>query len=124
MFVLGCVAAPVVLAAANVRLDSYSIEKRALPAPIETADANGVARTISNVHVVRIKGVIPTNQAHPVQLFIGDTPIREYGATKDGIYFNVYDPKQLRQLHGKPFKFATHKQGLQQTGLVFNAPAE
>ena len=124
MFLLGCLAAPAVLAAPNVRLDSYAIEKRPLSATLQVQDAGGGARSINHVYVVRIKGVVPTNFAHPVQIFIGDMAIREYGATKDGIYFKVYDPQVLRQLHGKPFKYVMHGQPGKQTALVFNAPAE
>lgn len=119
-----CLAAPTVLAATAVRLDSYSIDKSPLPAPLSVPDAAGVARTADHVYVVRIKGVIPTTQAHPVRLFIGDTPIREYGATRDGIYFKVYDLGLLRQLHGKPFRYLVPGQSATQTALIFHAPAE
>lgn len=124
MFVLGCAATPMAFAATNVRLDSYSVEKQQLLAPAEVRDANGAARSVNAMYVVRVKGLIPTNQAHPVQIFIGDTPIREYGATKDGIYFKVSDPTLLRQFHGKPFRFVTHAQPAKQSALIFNAPAE
>jgi hypothetical protein len=121
---LAAAAATTSFAAPPVRLDSYSVEKRALREAVESVDADGARRPFNQVYVVRLKGVIPTTQAHPVKLFIGDMPVQEYGATKDGVYFHIYDPKQLRNLHGKAFRFATHGKGPQQSALVFNAPAE
>jgi hypothetical protein len=123
MLVLGCLAAPG-LFAANVRLDSYSIEKKALTAPQAARDAAGAERSFNAVYLVKVKGVVPTNYALPVQLFVGDIPVREYGATKDGIYFKVYDPRVLKQMHGKPFRYAAAGSAARQTALVFKAPAE
>lgn len=125
MLLLGCLATPGLLAANKVRLDSYSVERRQLPAPRIARDANGGERAVDRVYVVKVKGVVPSNHAMPVQLFIGDTPIREYGATQDGIYFKVYDPRVMGQLHGKPFRYATaDSRGVRQTALIFKAPAE
>ncbi|QAU32996.1 hypothetical protein [Janthinobacterium sp. 17J80-10] len=123
MLVLGCLAAPG-LFAANVRLDSYSVEKKQLPAAMAARDAAGAERAFDKVYLVKVKGVIPTNYAQPVQLFIGDMPIREYGATRDGIYFKVYDPLVLKQMHGKPFRYAADAKATRQSALIFKAPAE
>lgn len=123
MLLLGCLAAPG-LFAANVRLDSYSIEKKALAAPQAARDAAGAERAFNAVYLVKVKGIVPTNYALPVQLFIGDVPVREYGATKDGIYFKVYDPQVLKKMHGKPFRYAAAGSAARQTSLVFKAPAE
>lgn len=123
MLLLGSLAAPG-LFAANVRLDSYSIEKKSLAAPQAAKDAAGVERAFNAVYLVKVKGVVPTNYALPVQLFVGDIPVREYGATKDGIYFKVYDPQVLRQMHGKPFRYAAANSAARQTSLMFRAPAE
>ncbi len=123
MLLLGGLAAPA-LFAANVRLDSYSVEKRQLPAAVAARDAGGAERAFDKVFLVKVKGVVPTNHALPVQLFVGDMPIREYGATKDGIYFKVYDPRVLKQMHGKPFRYAADAKAARETSLIFKAPAE
>ncbi len=123
MFLLGCLAAPG-LFAADVRLDSYAIEKKTLPAAMAARDAAGAERAFGEVYVVKVKGVVPTNHALPVQLFVGDMPIREYGATRDGIYFKVYDARVLKQMHGKPFRYAANAKAARQTSLIFKAPAE
>ncbi len=123
MLLLGGLAAPAVFAA-NVRLDSYSIEKRQLPAAMAARDAAGAERAFDKVYLVKVKGVVPANHALPVQLFVGDMPIREYGATKDGIYFKVYDPRVLKQMHGKPFRYAADAKAARPTSLIFKAPAE
>ncbi|TCS33749.1 hypothetical protein EDC30_11539 [Paucimonas lemoignei] len=124
MLLLGCLAAPGLYAANNVRLDSYSIEKKALVAPQAARDAAGAERSFHAVYLVKVKGIVPTNYALPVQLFVGDIPVREYGATRDGIYFKVYDPQVLKKMNGKPFRYATVGKAAQQTALVFKAPAE
>ena len=123
MLLLGCLAAPG-LFAANVRLDSYSIEKKQLAAPLTARDAAGAEHNFKAVYLVKVKGVVPTNHALPVQLFVGEYAIREYGATRDGIYFKVYDPLVLRQMHGKPFRYAAEAKAARQTALIFKAPAE
>jgi hypothetical protein len=112
------------LFAATIQLDSYSIEKRPLPTPMVALDAAGNTRTFDVEYLVKVKGAVPTTRALPVYMFIGDYPIREYGATADGIYFRVTDPQVLRQMHGKPFRYAVNAQAVRQTPLIFRAPTE
>ena len=97
---------------------------RWLRSAMAAGEGPAAARGFNAVYLVKVKGVVPVNHALPVQLFVGDTPIREYGATKDGIYFKVYDPRVLKQMHGKPFRYATGAKAARQTALIFKAPAE
>lgn len=123
MFLLGCLAAPLAVAA-NVRLDAVSVEKKLLPNPTNAPDAAGIERPFGAVYLVRVKGAIPTQYALPVHLFVGHHPIREYGATPDGIYFKVYDPSLVKSLHGKPFRYAIDGKSVRETALIFKAPIE
>jgi hypothetical protein len=107
--------------AGDVRLDSYSVERQHLKAPRSVRDVNGQRRFYSDVYIVKLKGDIPIYRAVPVQLFIGDDPIREYGATAGGIYFKVYEFEQLRRWDGKAFRYALRPGELTQTALTFHA---
>lgn len=122
LIALACLLASNIATADQVRLESVSVHKQ-IPAQV-SAEPGAESQAAPVEYVVRIKGTLPTARALPVQLFIGDYPIREYGTTSDGIYFKLRDPQLLRQLHGKPFRYATGPGTPRQTGLVFQAPAE
>lgn len=105
--------------AAEVRMDSYAVERLALRSPVYATDAAGRKRLFNEVYIVSIKGSIPAFGARPVQIFIGEEPVREYGSTSDGIYFKVYDPDQLQRWDGKPIRYVIWPGKLQDSGLVF-----
>lgn len=105
--------------AAEVRMNSYSVERQALPAPAYANDAAGRRRLFNEVYIVHIKGSIPTFGALPVQIFIGEEPVREYGSTSDGIYFKLYDPDQFQRWNGKPIRYLIWPGTMQNSGLVF-----
>lgn len=112
-----------IASAADVRVDSYVLEKQTLKTPRVAADARGEKRSFSEVYVVKLKGNIPTYGAMPVLLFIGDEPIREYGATPDGVYFKVYDRSQLQRWAGKPIRYALRPGEMHDTGVIFRGDA-
>lgn len=105
--------------AAEVRMNSYSVERQALRAPAYATDTAGRRRLFNEVYIVSIKGSIPTFGALPVQIFIGEEPVREYGSTGDGIYFKVYDRDQLQRWNGKPIRYVIWPGTIQESGLVF-----
>lgn len=110
-----CVSAP----AAEVRMDSYLVERQALRSPVYASDAAGRRRIFNEVYIVSIKGSIPTFGALPVQIFIGEEPVREYGSTSDGVYFKVHDRDQLQRWDGKPIRYVIWPGTVQNSGLVF-----
>lgn len=114
---------PSIAWAGEVQLYSYAVEKQSLKAPVMKADARGEKRQFDSVYIVRIKGQIPVHRAVPVQLFIGDHPIREYGSTGDGIYFKVYDVALLRRWHGKSIRYAVKPNEIRDSGLTFHSDA-
>ena len=105
--------------AADVRMNSYSIERQALRAPAYATDTAGRRRLFNEVYIVSIKGSIPTFGALPVQIFIGEEPVREYGGTGDGIYFKVHDAYQLQRWAGKPIRYVIGPGMVRDSGLVF-----
>jgi hypothetical protein len=57
------------------------------------------------VHVVKIYVTMPPARGKGWNLYVGDTKIEEYGGFGEGIFFKVYDPKDLDALKGKPIRF-------------------
>ena len=54
----------------------------------------------TQVHVVKLYVDMPVS-AEAAVLYIGDERIPEYGGFSEGIFFKVYDPKQLEAWQGK-----------------------
>jgi hypothetical protein len=106
-------------AARDVQLQSLAIEKQTLKTSVTAIDVAGRRRAFNEVFIVRIKGRIPVYDALPVQLLIGDEPVREYGASGDGIYFKVYDPEWLKRWQGKPIRYVVPPGKAIDSGLLF-----
>src|SRR6478736_4193391 len=68
------------------------------------SDAAAAAQE-EQVHVVKIYVTMPPARAKGWNLYIGDTKIEEYGSFGEGIFFKVYDPKDLDAWKGKPVRF-------------------
>ena len=56
------------------------------------------------VHVVKIYVDMPAPGAQACLLHIGDEKIKEYGGFAEGVFFKVYDRKQLQSWEGKPVR--------------------
>jgi hypothetical protein len=91
--------------AATVGLNSYEIVQVELKKPVRLRDAEGKEQTYERAYLVTLKGTFPRDQGIGMELFIGDYRVPEYGGTKDGIYFRIYDEKILNSLEGKDFRY-------------------
>jgi hypothetical protein len=88
-----------------VRLISYEIAQLELKKTVRLLDAEGKEQKYDRAYVVTLKGTFPLNQALGLELYIGDYRIPEYGSTRDGLYFRIYDEKLLARLEGKEFRY-------------------
>lgn len=88
-----------------VRLLSYEIAQLELKKTVRLLDTEGKEQKYDRAYVVTLKGTFPLNQALGLELFIGDYRIPEYGSTRDGLYFRIYDEKLLARLEGKEFRY-------------------
>jgi hypothetical protein len=88
-----------------LRLISYEIAQLELKKPIRLLDREGKEQKYDRAYLVTLKGTFPLNQALAFELFIGDYRIPEYGSTRDGLYFRIYDERVLARLEGKEFRY-------------------
>ncbi|WP_372364586.1 hypothetical protein [Candidatus Uabimicrobium sp. HlEnr_7] len=84
----------------NVALRACRVTQKTLRKPISQGKS-----TYTNVYVISIDADLPNNYAIPVDIFVGDYQITEYGGTSTGIYFHIYNPQQLVSLNGKPIAY-------------------
>ena len=104
----------------GVEIRSYEIALADLDHP-ETRIADGVRRTFSQVYIVELKGDFGEIGAIPVDVYIGDHKIEEYGGTHDGIYFKVYDEALFDRLEGQPFAYGFEGEKVETLDLRFTA---
>ena len=90
---------------AAVALHSYEIVRLELKKPFHLRDAEGKEQSYDRAYLVTLKGTFPRDQGIGMELYIGDYRVPEYGGTKDGIYFRIYDEKILNSLEGKEFRY-------------------
>jgi hypothetical protein len=88
-----------------VRLISYEIAQLELKKTVRLLDTEGKEQKYDRAYVVTLKGTFPLNQALGLELYIGDYRVPEYGSTRDGLYFRIYDEKLLARLEGKEFRY-------------------
>jgi len=88
-----------------IRLNSYDIVQLELKKPMRLRDSEGKEQSYDRAYLVTLKGTFPRDQAIGFELYIGDYRIPEYGGTRDGLYFRIYDPKLLQRLEGKEFRY-------------------
>jgi len=86
-------------------LKSYDVALVTLETPVTRADSTGRNVTLREVYLVRLLGKFPVNYAKPMELFIGDRKIGEYGSMPGGIYFIVLDKASLDHFAGKEFGY-------------------
>lgn len=73
-----------------------------------------------DVYAVKLHVNMPPPRAEGYVLYIGDTKIDAYGPFAEGIFFKVYDAKDLAALSGKPVRFAMKGEGTE-LGVTFPA---
>jgi hypothetical protein len=88
-----------------IRLTSYEVVQLELKKPMRMRDAEGKEQSYDRAYLVTLKGNFPLFQGHGLELFIGDYRVPEYGSTRDGLYFRIYDQKLLVSLEGKEFRY-------------------
>jgi hypothetical protein len=87
------------------QLVSYEVVQLELKKSVKLRDTEGKEQSYDRAYLVTLKGTFPLNQAIGFELFIGDYRIPEYGSTRDGLYFRIYDAKLLERLEGKDFRY-------------------
>jgi hypothetical protein len=98
--------------AATVGLNSYEIVQVELKKPVRLRNAEGKEQTYERAYLVTLKGTFPRDQGIGMELFIGDYRVPEYGGTKGGVYFRIYDEKILNSLEGKDFRYRIGRTGI------------
>jgi hypothetical protein len=88
-----------------IRLTSYEITQLELTKTVRLLDTEGKEQKYDRAYVVTLKGNFPLNQGLGFELYIGDYRIPEYGGTRDGLYFRIYDEKLLSRLEDKDFRY-------------------
>lgn len=88
-----------------IRLISYEVAQLELKKPVRILDSEGKEQKYDRAYLVTLKGIFPLNQALAFELYIGDYRIPEYGSTRDGLYFRIYDEKLLSRLEDKEFRY-------------------
>ena len=77
----------------KINITSYEILVQELKKPYIKIDGKGMKRSYTKVYIIKLKGYFGEVGAIPVDIFIGNYKVPEYGGTKDGIYFKVYEEK-------------------------------
>ena len=88
-----------------IRLISYEIVQLELKKSIRLRDADGKEQSYDRAYLLTLKGTFPRDQALGLELYIGDYRVPQYGGTRDGLYFRIYDEKLLARLEGKEFRY-------------------
>lgn len=94
----------------EITITSYDISVQVYEKPFAKLDEKGQKKSYSKAYVVRLKGNFGEVRAIPVDIFIGDYKVPEYGGTEDGIYFKIYDEKLLQKLENKAFGYGYQNQ--------------
>ncbi len=55
-----------------------------------------------------------------LELYIGDYRVPEYGGTRDGLYFRIYDERLLSRLEGKEFRYRFAGPEIHHSGVRFS----
>jgi hypothetical protein len=103
----------------EISIASYDISVQEFDKPFTKIDEKGVKRSYKKAYVVRLRGNFGEIGAIPVDIFVGDYRIPEYGGTKDGIYFKIYDDELLEKLEGKPLGYGFQGQKVETLDIQF-----
>lgn len=104
----------------EIRITGYDIFEQDFEKPLTRIDERGARRTYGRAYVVHVKGSFGEPRAIPVDLFIGDYRVPEYGGTKEGIYFRIYDDTLLEKLEGRLFAYGFEGQKVRTTDVRFS----
>lgn len=107
----------------NISISSYEISVHEFEKPFMKIDTKGTKRSYTKVYIINLKGNFGEPSAIPVDIFIGDYKVPEYGGTKDGIYFRIYDEKLLEDLENKQFSYGFQNQKVKTFKLRFTPNA-
>ena len=105
-------------------IKSHQIFIQQLKQPLTRRDERGEERQYREIYVVELKGYFGEARAIPIEVYIGDYKIPEYGGTKDGIYFKIYDRALLDRLEGQAFALGIENQKMEILKLRFTPSAQ
>lgn len=75
----------------------------------------------AEVYLVKLHVNMPPPRAEGHVLYIGDTKVDAYGPFAEGIFFKIYEGKEVAAMRGKPMRFAL-KGEVTELGTSFPAP--
>jgi hypothetical protein len=88
-----------------IRMISYDVVQLDLKNTVRLLDSEGKEQKYDRAYVVTVKGTFPLNESLGFELYVGDYRVPEYGSTRDGLYFRIYDEKLLSRLEDKEFRY-------------------
>jgi hypothetical protein len=103
----------------KITISSYEISIQKFDKPITRIDEKGNKARYEKAYIVELEGNIDVSGAIPIDIFIGDYRVPEYGGTKKGIYFKIYDEKLIKDLEDKPFGYGFENRKLKIFDLKF-----
>jgi hypothetical protein len=107
-------------AGASIQLVSYQVVQLELRAPVRLRDPEGKEQSYHRAYLITLNGTFPRDQGLGFELFIGDYRIPEYGGTREGLYFRIYDPKIVSSLEGKEFGYRFGGKEVRSFGMRFS----
>ena len=108
----------------ELHIKGYKIFVQQLERPVMRKDEKGEKKRYEKVYVVELKGYFGEPRAIPIDIYIGDYKIPEYGGTKDGIYFKMYDSALLESLEGQTFALGIDNKKIKTLKLKFIPSAQ
>jgi hypothetical protein len=88
-----------------IRMISYDVVQLDLKKTVRLLDTEGKEQKYDRAYVVTVKGTFPLNESLGFELYVGDYRVPEYGSTRDGLYFRIYDERLLSRLEDKEFRY-------------------
>lgn len=76
-----------------------------LDAPLVRPDASGTPRSWDEAFVVRLRVSRPPSPGPAFEVFLDGDSVGEYGGWKEGIYFWVFDPREMDGLDGRALSY-------------------
>lgn len=107
-----------------IQLVSYDVVRLELKKPVRLRDSEGKEQTYDRAYLVTLKGTFPRNQGLGMELYIGDYRVPEYGGTRDGIYFRLYDEKLVASLEGKEFRYRFASKEIRSLNMRFSVKSK
>ncbi len=84
----------------SISIRGITISEIDLPR-VFTVAKNGEEKSYTKAHKVSLQGNFMVDRAIPVEIYIGDYKVPEYGGAADGIYFKIYDKELLKSLNNQ-----------------------